>query len=71
MTAAQQTTLIRLVTEHPGDNVAQLAHLATMTAEKLSIVMLTLERRGVVERAGDGWRRRRSAVRPSTSTESV
>ena len=63
MTAAQQIALIRLVTEHPGDNVAQIAHLATMSEETAEYRLWSLEHRGVIERCGNGWQRRRSAVR--------
>ena len=63
MTAHLEADLLRLVTVNPEWTPARLAYTLTMTVEKLSIAMLTLERRGVVERAGDGWRRRRSAVR--------
>ena len=63
MTAAQQITLIRLVTEHPGDNVAQIAHLASARVEDTEYRLWSLEHRGVIERCGNGWQRRRSAVR--------
>ena len=61
--AVREITLTRLVSEHPGLNTAQLAHLATLPEAQAETCLLTLETRGVIERTPTGWQRRRSTVR--------
>lgn len=58
----RERTITRLIIEHPGQNLAQLAHLATMPEAQAAVTLAGLEARGVVERVGDGWQRRRSVV---------
>ena len=61
--ARREREVVRLLTEHPGLNAAQLAHLLTCPVGQIETCLLTLETRAVVERVGNGWQRRRSDVR--------
>lgn len=61
--AARERNAIRLLIANPGLNAAQLAYLLTVPEAQAETCLLTLETRGVVERWGAGWRRRRSDVR--------